>query len=118
VGYPDLDEARQHHAALKHIISRHAGEAPDLRALRRVVDLCRGAADAVNDEYCRTKIRLVAEFACEMLSHGENRRIDFLKQQIINALELFQSRLYSLEAIRRAGERGHAEAADLRPPRQ
>ncbi|MGQ0543718.1 MAG: hypothetical protein ACT4P3_00080 [Betaproteobacteria bacterium] len=114
MAYADLEEARRHHAALKRLIERHAGEAADLRALRRAVDLCRGAAEAVNDAYCREKIRVAAEFAAELLSQGEHAKwrreplsgVDFLKQQALNALELFQSRLYSLEWARRAAARG------------
>jgi len=114
MGYADLEEARRHHAALKSLIERHAGDAADLRALRRAVDLCRGASEAVNDAYCREKIRLAAEFAAELLSHHEHAKwrrdavsgIDFLKQQALNALELFESRVYSLESMRRAAARG------------
>ncbi len=106
----DLEAARRHHAALKLIIARHVGEAADLRALRRVVDLCRGFSEALDDEYCQQKIRVVAEFACEMLAHSQHHRwgIDFLKRQVCDALELIDSRLYSLEFIRRASARSEA----------
>jgi len=122
--YPDLEAARRHHAALKSLIERHAGDAADLRALRRAVDLCRGAAEAVDDAYCREKIRVAAEFAAELLSHAEHARwrreslsgVDFLKQQALNALELFQSRLYSLEWLRRAAARKPAARGFLLTP--
>jgi hypothetical protein len=123
MAYADLEDARRHHAALKSLIERHAGDAPDFRALRRAVDLCRGAAEAVDDAYCREKIRLAAEFAAELLAHGEHARwrrdslsgVDFLKQQALNALELFQSRVYSLEWTRRAAARGAARGFILNP---
>ncbi len=99
--YPDIDEARSHQAAVRQIVERHAGAAADFRALRRVLDLCRRAAAAVDDRYCRDKLRLVEDFAAEMFSRGE-QRTEFLKQQIQDALELFASRLYSLEMRRRA----------------
>lgn len=110
--YPDIDEARSHHAAVKQIVERHPGAATDYRALRRVLDLCRRAAAAVDDRYCRDKLRLVEDFAAEMLSHSEHAKwnrdsisgAQFLKQQILDALELFHSRLYSLETMRRPGE--------------
>jgi hypothetical protein len=97
--YSDIDEARTQHAALKLLVERHAGGA-DYRALRRVLEMCRRAAVAIDDRYCREKLRLVEDFAAEMFSHGESRA-QFLKQQILNALELFHSRLYSLETGRR-----------------
>ena len=106
--YSDIDDARAHHPALKQIVERHAGVAadyralsPDNRALRRVLELCRRAADAIDDRYCRDKLRLVEDFSAEMLVQGQSRT-EFLKQQILNALELFRSRLYSLEMLRRS----------------
>jgi signal transduction protein with GAF and PtsI domain len=107
--YPDIDEARAQHGLLKQIVDRHAGAAADYRALRRVLELCRRAAAAVDDRYCRDKLRVIEDFAAEMFSHSEHRKWDresmsgeqFLKQQILGALELFHSRLYSLEAGRR-----------------
>jgi hypothetical protein len=116
--YPDIDEARGHHAALRQIVDRHAGAATDYRALRRVLDLCRRAAEAIDDRYCRDKLRLIEDFAAEMFSHSEHARWDrdsvsgaqFLKQQILDALELFNSRLYSLETLRRKTSLKNLEA--------
>jgi hypothetical protein len=106
----DLEAARQKLTALKLIVARHVGSEADPRALRRVVDLCGGLSQALEDDYCREKVRVVAEYGSEMLAHGEPHRwgIDFLKQQIIAALELIDSRLYSLEFLRRAA--GHPAA--------
>jgi hypothetical protein len=95
------------HAGFRAARQRHAGAAADYRALRRVLELrrvlalCRGAADAIDDRYCRDKLRLVEDLSAEMLAHGQ-QRTEFLKQQILNALELFRSRLYSLEMLRRS----------------
>jgi len=99
----DLEAARNHHSALKLILVRHVGSNADLRALRRVVDLCRSLSDVLDDEYCREKVRVVAEYAAEMLAHSEHHRwgVDFLKRQIGDALELIDSRLYSLEFTQR-----------------
>jgi hypothetical protein len=109
----DLDEARGHHALLRQLVERHPGTATDFRALRRVLDLCRRAAEAIDDRYCRDKLRLVEDFAAEMFSHSEHAKwqresmsgADFLKAQILGALELFHSRLYSLEMLRRSAAR-------------
>jgi len=121
--HSDLDEARTHHASLRQIIDRHSGAASDFRALRRVLDLCRRAADAIDDRYCREKLRLVEDFAAEMFAHSEHDRwqresisgTDFLKQQIVGALELFSSRLYSIEMLRRSSAR--ASLARIEPLR-
>ena len=116
MGYPDIERARAGQAALQRIIDGYAGPGADLRALRRGVDLCREVADAIEDDYCREKIRAVSEYAAELLSQGEHRPrgampgADFLRREIRGALELVQSRLYSLERARRHGERALARA--------
>jgi hypothetical protein len=100
--FSDIDDARAHHAALRHIVQHHAGAggAVDYQALRRVLELCRRAAAAIDDRYCRDKLRVVEDFAAEMFCHGE-ARAQFLRQRIFDALDLFHSRLYSLESLRR-----------------
>ena len=120
----DLDEARRHHGALRSLILRHPGDSADLRGMQRLVELCRRAAEAVDDGYCRDKMRLVEEYGAELLAHAEHSRWQrpamsgeqFLKQQALNALELFLSRLYSIEAMRRASAR-HALAGFQLSPR-
>jgi hypothetical protein len=116
MGYPDIERARAGQAALQRIIDGYAGPGADLRALRRLADLCGELVDAVDDDYCREKIRAVAEYAAELLSQGEHRArgalsgADFLRREIRGALELVQSRLYSIERARRHGERAVARA--------
>jgi hypothetical protein len=104
----NVAEARRLHAALRDLFTRHAGGTPDFRALRRVLSLCRTASDAVDDAYCHEKLRLVGEYAAEMLSYRDHAKwgrdsaegVLFLRQQVLNALELYASRLYSLDALR------------------
>lgn len=121
MGYPDIDRAREGQAAVRRIIDGYAGPGADLRALRRVVDACRELGDAVDDDYCREKVRTLAEYSAELLSQDEHRvrgalsGIDYLRQQICCALELLQSRLYSLERARRLGQQ--FEFAALRAER-
>jgi len=100
-------EARRLYAALRNFFTRYAGER-DFRALQRVLVLCQAASNAVDDAYCREKLRLVGEYAAEMLSQRDHAKwgrdsatgAEFLRQQVLNALELYASRLYSLEALR------------------
>lgn len=117
MGYPDIQRAREGHAALRRIIAAYAGEGADLRALRRVVDLCRDVSESIEDEYLREKVRVLAECAAELLSQAEHRArgsipgVEFLRQQIHSALELIESRLYSLERARRFGLQAFSRAA-------
>jgi hypothetical protein len=108
----DLAEARRLHAALQGLLRRHAVGAADLRAMRRMLSLCQAAAEALDDPYCAEKLRLVGEYGAELMSRAEHARwgrdsvsgAEFLRQQALNALELFASRLYSIEALRRAAQ--------------
>ncbi len=81
-----------------------------------MVDLCRELADAVDDDYFREKILIASEYAAELLSQGEHRArgatpgAEFLRREIRGALELVQSRLYSLERARRHGEQALSRA--------
>jgi len=113
LAYPDLEQARGCHAALKSIFSFHRtdwGERLDV--LREVEDLCRQAAGTLDDAQCREEMGIVADYAAEIFSRGEYRKwesesmpgAEFLRLQILKALDSFHSRLYSIEAIRRAGE--------------
>lgn len=103
----DVAEGRRLYAALRELFARHAGAGPDFRALARVLSLCDAASRAIDDAYCREKLRLVAEYAAEMLSQRDHARwgrdsvsgAEFLRQQVMNALELYASRLYSLQAL-------------------
>lgn len=110
MGYPDIELARSRQARIARLIDEHAVPAADPRRLRRVLALCEELCEAVEDAYCRGKVRAVEECAAELLSAAEHRArgalpgADFLRQQIRGALELLQSRLYSLERVRRYGQ--------------
>jgi len=116
MGYPDIESARSHQAALMRVLDGYDGAGPSARTLRRVIELCRGLAEAIDDEYCREKVHAVEEYAAELLSRSEHRSrgavpgVDFLRQQIRSALELLQSRLYSLERVRRFGQQSFSRA--------
>ena len=106
----DLDLARRRQDALQRVIDEHADGGVDPRRLRRALALCRELADAVDDDYCRGKVLLVEECAAELLTAAEPRPrgsvpgAQFLRSRIREALELLQSRLYSLERARRFGQ--------------
>jgi hypothetical protein len=109
--YPDLDEARKHYAALKDIFASRTGAEADPEALRRVEEHCWAATAALDDAYCREEIGIVGDYAAGVFSAGKERRweqsplsgTEFLRVQILKALDALHSRVYSIEAIRRAG---------------
>jgi hypothetical protein len=105
----DPDLAGRHQAALQRLIDEHTAGGTDPRRLRRALALCRELAASLDDEYCRRKVLVVEECAAELFSTAEPRArgnlsgVDFLRGRIREALELVQSRLYSLERARRFG---------------
>ena len=114
MSYTDIDEARRRHASLKDVFACHRADwSARTEELRRVEELCRQAAAAIADAQCREEIGIVGDYAAELLARGEHRKwasesmsgAEFLRLQILKALDSFHSRLYSIEAIRRAGER-------------
>jgi hypothetical protein len=123
MSYADIDQARLRHAELKSIFASHRADwATGGEELRRVEALCREAAAAINDPQCREEMGIVGDYAAELFTRGEHRKwesesmsgAEFLRLQILKALDSFHSRLYSIEAIRRAGERQLYPSA-LRP---
>jgi hypothetical protein len=87
-------------AALQRVVDEHAGSGVDLRRLRRALALCKEIDAALDDDYCRRKLLLVEESAAELFSaprpRGALSGADYLRRRIREALELVQSRLYTL----------------------
>ena len=114
MSYPDIEDARARHSALKELFAFHRADwAQRADELRRVEQLCREGAAAINDPHCREEMGIVGDYAAEIFARGEHRKwesesmsgAEFLRLQILKALDSFHSRLYSIEAIRRAAER-------------
>lgn len=112
MSHADLDKARRHHAALVEIFRKHRGGAEDREILRRVEELCRDTSDAVDDAHCRETLGSVADYAAHMFSDHKHRKwdqnalpgVEFLRLQILHALDSLLSRISSLETIRRADD--------------
>ena len=98
--YSDINQARNHQASLKDLVQRHPGSGADWRALRRALALCKAATDAIDDDYCRAKLNSVTEYTGELFARSAGERRDLLKQLILEALELYGSRLYRIEMTR------------------
>ena len=114
MSYSDIDAARRGHTALKDVFAHHRADwAARADDLRRVETLCLETAAAIGDAQCREEMGIVGDYAAELFTRGEHRKwesesmsgAEFLRLQILKALDSFHSRLYSIEAIRRAGER-------------
>ena len=100
VKFQDLDEARVHLAALKDLFLQ--GNKRDPRLLRRITTLCGAARAVLKDPYCSAKIASMAECATVWVSQRRNERPELYLEQLLDLLDLLQSRIYAIEAIRRA----------------
>lgn len=98
--FHDLEHARLHLAALKELFLE--GIASDARALRRITALCSAAQSVLNDPYCSMKIAAVAECAAAWSARRRTGRPELYLEQLLDLLDLLQSRIHAIEAIRRA----------------
>jgi hypothetical protein len=106
--YKDLGEVREHYAALRDLISQNPGGREDAATRVKVSVLCEAAIAVLDDAECRQRLRLVDQHAGELFSDGEHRKwdrakmtgADYLRLQILIALEGVNTRLFFLGAVR------------------
>jgi hypothetical protein len=111
MSYPDLEKARESHAALREIFIHHPGGWADKDALHRVEKLAWQAMTLLKDAECQEKMGIVEHYAAALYSEAEHHKwrmaslpgADFLRLQILRALVAFHSRLFAIEAARRNG---------------
>ena len=98
--FHDLDQAHIHLAALKAVFLE--GRTSDARPLRRISALCNAVHIGLRDPYCSTKLARLAECAAVWFSgrsaDGGQRHLE----QLLDLLDLLQSRVHTIETIRRA----------------
>jgi hypothetical protein len=117
--FPDLDDARRHHAALLEIIIHHPGGWADRASRHRVAELCGEAASAIDDAQCAQQIEAIASYAADLFSEQVHRRwdrgntsgADFLRLEIVRTLHSYRRRLSAIEARRLAS--GSSQALSL-----
>lgn len=111
MSYPDLEKARECHAALREIFIHHPGGWADKDALFKVEKLAWQAMTLVKDAECQEKMGIVEHYAAALYSEAEHHKwrmaslpgADFLRLQILRALVAFHGRLLAIEAARRNG---------------
>jgi hypothetical protein len=104
----DIREVREHYAALRDLIADNPGGRDDAATLGNVSVLCEAAIAALEDPECRQRLRLVDQHAAELFSREEHRKrdrprmsgADYLRLQIMIALEGVNTRLFFLSALR------------------
>jgi hypothetical protein len=111
MAYPDLEKAREYHAALREIFIHHPGGWADKDALHKVEKLAWQTMTLLKDAECQEKMGIVEHYAASLYSESEHHKwrmsslpgADFLRLQILRALVTFDSRLLAIEAARRNG---------------
>ena len=106
--YKDLGEVRKHYGALRDLISHTPGGREDVATRVKVGLLCEAAIAALDDPECRQRLRLVDRHAADFFSEGEHRKwdraqmagADYLRLQMLIALEGVNTRLFFLSAMR------------------
>ena len=106
--YKDIREVREHYAALRDLIAQNPGGREDGVSRAKVSVLCEAAIAVLDDAECRQRLRLVDQHAADLFSSGEHRKwdrpqmtgADYLRLQILIALEGVNTRLFFLDAMR------------------
>ena len=104
-GLNDLETARKHYSAMRDLIIRHRGGSRDERTLRKLWDLSRKAAAAIDDSKCKSLLLRADGYGADLFSesgHLKWARTDmpgarFLRLQILRELDAFHARLLQLQ---------------------
>ena len=108
MAYPDLEEVRKQYAALRELVIHNPGGWNDASSRERVKILVDRAVDAVEDAECTQQLRRVESYAAALYSedgHAKWQRksmsgADYLRLQILIALEVVNTRLFMIDALR------------------
>ena len=108
MAYPDLEEVRKQYSALRDLVIRNPGGWNDVASRERVVHLCDRAIEALDDTECTQQLRRVQSQAAALYSEEEHAKwqrksmtgADYLRLQILIALEVVNTRLFMIDALR------------------
>jgi hypothetical protein len=98
--YHDLQEARLYLVALKELFLEP--QQADAATLRRICTLCGAAHVVLNDAYCSLRLAVMAERAATWCSRPASERPQLYLDQLLDLLDLLESRILTIEVIRRA----------------
>jgi hypothetical protein len=104
----DIRKVREHYSTLRELVIQHPGGWDDADALAKVRRLCGAGIAALDDPECHEKLRAVETQAAELFSREGHRKwqrknmsgADYLRLQILIALEALNTRLFFLQTQR------------------
>jgi hypothetical protein len=103
----DINEVREYYATLRKLIILNPGGWDDAESRAQVERLCRAGMAAVDDSECQERLDAVQHQARELYSRSGHHKwarrslsgADYLRLQILIALEALHSRLFRLESL-------------------
>src|SRR5216683_5591896 len=98
-GLHDLETARRHYSAMRDLIIQQRGGSPDEQALRKLSDLSRKAAAAIDDGKCKSLLLRVDGYGADLFSESGHLKwartempgARFLRLQILRELDAFHA---------------------------
>ena len=108
MGDKDLHEVRELYKRLRELVIQYPGGWDDAASRERIHALCNAGIAALDDMECHDRLRAVEEQACELYSRSGHlawerrnmRGADYLRLQILIALEAVNTRLFFIDALR------------------
>lgn len=108
VGDKDLYEVRELYKRLRELVIQNPGGWDDSASRARIEALCNAGIAALDDAECHERLRTVEEQARDLYSRGGHRAwqrshmsgADYLRLQILIALEAVNTRLFYIDALR------------------
>jgi len=108
VPYTDIRQVRETYVTLRELVIHHAGGWDDAAARLKVERLCDAASQALDDAECHERLRAVRAQAAELYSRADHLKwsratmsgADYLRLQILIALEAINTRLFFVESMR------------------
>lgn len=104
----DLKQVREYYATLRELVIHNSGGWDDADSRAKVERLCSAGIAALDDPECRERLRTVLTQARELFSPDAHRKwsrknmsgADYLRLQILIALEALNTRLFFIDTLR------------------
>jgi hypothetical protein len=108
VSYTDLKQVRETYITLRELVIQNPGGWDDVASRARVERLCDAAILSLDDKECRERLRAVWIQGADLYSRSGHLKwartkmsgADYLRLQMLIALEAVNTRLFFLEAAR------------------
>jgi len=108
VANTDLGRVREHYKALRDLVIQNSGGREDAGLRAKLTRLCDEGIAELNDAECRERLRTVKAQAAELFSSDAHLKwarrtmsgADYLRLQMLIALEALNTRLFFIDALR------------------